>query len=238
MESSELKGYLTGLIVGDGYIDSGVVKRRFEIKSIDRNFINKIKTDIESCSNFKINIKYYPEHDSSGCHHKESWAIEIKSHPYFAKKYHHFYDDYKNRIVSRDAARWLTPAGIANWYMSDGYICHVGITKGFITSRRIDFCTDRYDMESINRLQNALLSFGVATSLNKRGNRYRIRVCQKSYETFIFLIYPHLVDSMKYKVNLMYQVQPPWMSDEMWEIQQHLESANPLTSDVEGEDIV
>lgn len=59
MESSELKGYLTGLIVGDGYIDSGVVKRRFEIKSIDRNFINKIKTDIESCSNFKIIKKLY-----------------------------------------------------------------------------------------------------------------------------------------------------------------------------------
>ena len=36
----------------------------------------------------------------------------------------------------------------------------------------------------------------------------------------------------------MYQVQPPWMSDKMWELQQHLESANPLTSNVEGEDIV
>lgn len=33
MNSSELKGYLTGLIVGDGYIDKGVTKRAFEIKN-------------------------------------------------------------------------------------------------------------------------------------------------------------------------------------------------------------
>ena len=33
MNSSELKGYLTGLIVGDGCIGKGVTKRTFEIKN-------------------------------------------------------------------------------------------------------------------------------------------------------------------------------------------------------------
>lgn len=42
MNSSELKGYLTGLIVGDGYIDGGVTKRAFAIKSINKEFIYKI----------------------------------------------------------------------------------------------------------------------------------------------------------------------------------------------------
>ena len=60
MNSSELKGYLTGLIFGDGCIDKGITKRAFEIKSIDKNFIDKIKNDIESCTNFQISIKSPP----------------------------------------------------------------------------------------------------------------------------------------------------------------------------------
>jgi len=238
MQSSELKGYLTGLIVGDGYIDNGVVKRGFGIKSINKDFIDRIKNDIESCTNFNITVKHVPEHFSAGCNHKESWELYIKAHPYFAKKYHHFYDDYRHSVVSKEASEWMTPAGIANWYMSDGYICHVGITKGFITSRRIDICTDRYDMISINRLQNALLRYNIKSNIIKRDKIYRIRIPQQSYESFIFLIYPYLVDSMRYKIDLMYQTQPVWMSDKMWEIQQHLYSASPLASNVEGEDIV
>lgn len=238
MDSSKLKGYLTGLIVGDGYIDKGVTRRAFCIKSINKDFIDKIQFDLESCTNFQITIRHIPAHFSCGCNHKESWELYVKSHPYFAKKYHHFYDDYKHRIVSKEASLWLTPEGIANWYMSDGYMCHVGITKGFVYSRRIDFCTDRYDIASINNLQNALLRYNVQSSVVKRDKFLRIRIPQKSYEDFIFLVYPYLVDSMLYKIDLKYQTQPVWMSNKMWELQQHLCSASPLTDCAEGEDIV
>ena len=47
MHSSELRGYLTGLILGDGHIDKGVTKRAFEIKSVHFDFIQKIKNDKE-----------------------------------------------------------------------------------------------------------------------------------------------------------------------------------------------
>ena len=43
MNSSELKGYLTGLIIGDGHIDKGITKRAFEIKNTHFDFIQKIK---------------------------------------------------------------------------------------------------------------------------------------------------------------------------------------------------
>ena len=226
MNSSELRGYLTGLILGDGFIGKGVTKRSFAIKSINKEFINKIKDDIESCSDFEMRVIYTPAHFSSGCNHKDSWELQIKSHPYFNKKYHHFYDDYRKRIASKEALSWLTPQGLANWYMSDGYVCLVGKTKGQITSRRIDFCTDRYSKETIVEMQKTFLhKFGIQTSIIKRDKFYRIRVASGSYETFINLIYPYVINSMKYKLYLAYDFQPKWMRDKMWKCQESVRSA-------------
>lgn len=235
MNSSELKGYLTGLMFGDGYIDKGVTKRAFAIKSIDYNFIKKIKDDIESCTNFVVSVKYSPAHQSCGCNHKESWGLRIKAHPYFNKKYHHFYDDYRNRIASKEALGWITPNGIANWYMSDGYVCLVGKTKGEIRSRRIDFCTDRYSLKTIESMrQMFVVRFNIKTTIIKRNKFYRLRVCSESYEQFIRLICPYMTDSMKYKIYLGYEFQPKWMSDELWELQNNLRSAIALTDKAEG----
>lgn len=239
MYGSELKGYLTGLMFGDGFIDKGVRKRTFAIKSIHKDFIEKIKSDIESCSNFKLRIVFYPSHYSCGCNHKDSWELRIVSHPYFGKKYHYFYDDYRHRRVSKEAASWLTPQGLANWYMSDGYVCLVGKESGVITNRRVDFCTDRYNMESICRLQNMLKDkFDIDTSIVKRGKFHRIRVKCNSYERFFNLISPYVVSSMKYKMWLGYAEKPQWMSDVFWEFQKHLLSADTLTDNAEGKDIV
>lgn len=236
MNSSELKGYLTGLIFGDGCIDKGITKRAFEIKSIHFDFIQKIKEDIESCSNFKIHINYNPEYLSKdGTHHKESWTLRIEAHPYFAKKYHHFYDDNRKRTVSKEATTWLTPNGLANWYMSDGYVCLVGKTKGLIRSRRIDLCTDRYPKHIVQRLVKILYdNFNINASIIKRNKFYRIRIQSTSYQTFMNTIYPYIVPSMQYKLYLGYEQQPEWMENWLWDIQKSLKSAITLTSNVEG----
>lgn len=235
MNSSELKGYLTGLILGDGFIGSGITKRSFSIKSIHYDFIERIKSDLESCTNFKISIKFTPEHYSCGCNHKDSWELNIKSHPYFCKKYHHFYNDYKKRIASKDALNWLNDVGLANWYMSDGYVCLVGKESNNIYNRRIDMCTDRYDLETIYRMMKMLKEkFNLETSLVKRGKFYRIRIKQKSYSNFINIISPYIVDSMKYKLYLGYQFQPKWMDNDMWEFQESLSSATTQTGKAVG----
>lgn len=236
MNSSELKGYLTGLILGDGRIDNGVTKRAFEIKSIHFDFIQKIKNDIESCSSFKINIKHCSEYiGKDNTHHKESWSLRIDAHPYFNKKYHHFYDDYRNRTFSTEAASWLTANGLANWYMSDGYVCLVGKESGKIYNRRIDFATDRYPQFIVERLSKMLYDrFNIESSVVKRGKFYRIRIKSTSYQTFINLIYPYIVPSMQYKLYLGYEYQPKWMEDWTWDLQKSLMSAMTLTSNVAG----
>lgn len=235
MNSSELRGFLTGLILGDGHIDKGITQRAFYIKSIQKDFIDQIYNELSSCTNFKMNIKHVHEQERGDCHHKGYWQLYIKHHPYFAKKYHHFYDDQRRRIVSRDAIQWLTPYGLANWYMSDGYVCLVGKERGDIYNRRVDICTDRYDLETINRLRDMLnKKFGIITSLSKRGNRYRIRIKPESYRRFFEIIEPYLVESMKYKMYLGYKYQPKWMSDSMWQTQERLRSATTLPAKAAG----
>lgn len=243
MKSSELKGYLTGLIYGDGYIDKGVIKRRFEIKSINKDFIYKIYEDLTSCTNFAVSIKEFPSSFKDGAHRKKYWSLEIKSHPYFSKKYHHFYDDYRNRKCSKESMNWLNEQGLANWYMSDGYVCLVGKNSGVIKSRRVDICTDRYDKETVSQLIKMLEHrFGIQSSLIQRKNKgkysYRIRIKCQSYELFFDIIRPHIVDSMQYKLYLGYEKQPIWMSDMNWQRQINLMSANALAESAEGKDIV
>lgn len=234
MNSSELKGYLTGLILGDGTIDKGITKRSFQIRSINKDFIDKIEEDLKSCTNFHIIRRYEAEHFSCGCNHKENWVLIIKAHPYFNKKYHYFYDDFRKRIITTESLKWLTPNGIANWYMSDGYICLVGKTKGVIRSRRMDICTDRYKKEDVQKISNYYNSIGIKTSLIKRDKFYRIRISKESYEKFIFMIYPYIVESMKYKLYLGYESQPKWMTNEMWNLQENLKSAIAQTDNAVG----
>lgn len=234
MNSSELKGYLTGLILGDGMIDRGVTKRAFYIKSINYDFIEKIKNDLESCTNFDINISFTPAHYSCGCNYKDNWQLRIKAHPYFNKKYHYFYDDYRRRIITSESLRWLTPNGIANWYMSDGYICLVGKTKNKIWNRRVDICTDRYKKEDIEKIIVYFDNIGIKLSLVKRGKFYRVRIMTESYERFIWLILPYIVPSMRYKLYLGYEAQPKWMSNDMWRLQENLKSAIAQTDNAVG----
>lgn len=235
MNSSELKGFLTGLIFGDGFIDKGVTKRAFRIKSINYDFLEYIKEQLEDCTNFHIEIQPHKARSTPECNHKEYWELYIQAHPYFSKKYHHFYDDYKHRISSKEALSWLNPIGLANWYMGDGYICLVGKTKGMIRDRRIDICTDRYSKSTVESMQKMLKnSFDLDTSIIKRNNTYRIRVLKNSYLKFYNIVFPHLVPSMQYKLYFGYEVQPKWMDNEMWLIQNKLKSAIALTDNAEG----
>jgi len=239
MHSSELRGFLTGLILGDGHIESGVTKRGFKIKSIYKDFIDQIYAELTSCTNFQMIVRHHDAQIRDGVNHKEYWELSIKSHPYFAKKYSHFYDDYKHRIVSKYALGWLTPYGLANWYMSDGYICHVGKEKGDVYDRRLEICTDRYNFNTVKRLSNMLVNrFQLGNSVIKRGNRYRLRIHTDSYCQFIRLVAPYIVKSMEYKLYLGYKKQPLWMPDKIWEYQEYLRSATTLAGNAEGYDIV
>lgn len=230
MKSSELKGYLTGLILGDGTIDKGTTKRAFRIKSINFDFIDKIEKDLKDTTNWNIFVKEFQATNKDGVNRKAYKELVIKANPYFAKIYHFFYDDYKRRVISDKALNWLNPEGLANWFMSDGYITLVGKTKGIIKDRRVEISTDRYKKEDIFKIQNYFkTNYGWDTSIidRKRGNQYRIRISLLSAQHFLTMIEPYVTESFKYKLNLAYENKPYWMTEEYYQVM--LRSANPLT---------
>jgi len=233
LTSSELKGYLTGLIIGDGYMDKGVTKRAFRIKTIDKNWSDDITSKLQQVNTFKVTTKEIPTQIRDGVNHQIYYETTIKAHPYFAKKYHHFYDDYKNRVVSQEAYSWLNPIGLAQWYMGDGYLTLVGRTSGTIADRRIEFATDRYSKDEVFGLMRMLRTyFGIDCSSVKRGTRYRIHILQSGIERFFTLIHPYIVDSMLYKLNLKFDTKPAWFSEQFWIMQQNIaECDNPKYRD-------
>lgn len=226
LRSSELKSFFNGIILGDGHIHSGITKRALEIKSINKDFIEFLSNTISENTNLKYVIKEFDESFKKDVHRKKYWSLYIKSHPIFAKKYHHFYDDYKNRKISNEVIRDITPITLAIWYMSDGYVCLVGKTKGDITCRRVDICTDRYKLDDIKRLVLGLKDkLDLDFSIIKRKNLYRIRLKSNSYSRFFEMVYPYIVPSMKYKCYLGYSYQPKYISDWLYSIQEECRSA-------------
>lgn len=233
IHSSELRGFFTGLILGGGMIDKGVRNRAFVIKSLNRDFIDMIAGIIDNNTPFKYTIHTHDERiDNNNVHYRLNWLLRITAHPYFAKLYHYFYDDYRHRIISCKALNWLNPIGLACWYMSDGYVCLVGKTKGIIRQRRMEICTDRYN--DIKPAVDRLYELGIKATIIKRGKCHRIRIKKESYETFINLIKDYIVPSMQYKLYLGYTEQPKWMFNESWEYQQYLSSAITQTDNAVG----
>ena len=236
ISSSELRGFFTGLILGDATIDRGVRARALRMKFTNKEFLDLVVSIVEENTPFKYYLREQPKRvDSNGVHHRRYWDFGIVAHPYFNKLYHYFYNDTRHRVVYSKNMRWLNPIGLASWYMSDGYVCLVGKTKGQIVDRRMDICTDRYYLEDIHLMQCVLKErFDIETTVIKRGKFYRIRVAKSSYEQFISTVSPYIVPSMQYKLYLGYQSKPDILSEDAWEFQQYLHSATTLTDNAEG----
>lgn len=218
MNSVELKGFLTGLVLGDGYLDKGIHKRAFEIKNTSKDFIDMIDKEISKNTNFKSSIKEYNASYRDGVNKKKYWIYRISAHPYFRKMYHYHYDDYRNRIITTKSLKSLTPQGIANWYMSDGYVVIVGRTKGIVRTRRVEICTDRYNPNDVLKAKKYFEDVhGLSMHMVKRKKDvYRLRFHLKTINKFFDMIEPYIVDDMKYKLDLCYN------------------SANTLTCNDEG----
>lgn len=236
MNSSELKGYLTGLILGDGSIDKGVTKRSFRIKSINHDFIDKIERDLKDTTPFTIDVILVEASYKNGVSRRPYKELKIKSHPYFNKKYNFFYDDFRNRRITKESLNWLTPEGIANWYMSDGYIVHVGKNSGEIKDRRVELATDRYSPDDVKQIQQFFEdTYNFKTSLVKRKHGvYRIRFSLLSAQYLFLMINEYITPSFQYKLNLQYTYHPKWMSDDYYRLMMKLQSAETQTNNAVG----
>lgn len=234
MTSNELRGFVTGLVLGDGTIDKGTERRAFRIATITEEFAYYIKEALTDNTKFKVTIMQFSEKvDKNNIKHQEYCRVSTNAQSYFVKIYHQFYDDYRNRRITKKALGWLTDAGLANWYMSDGYIVNVGKTKGKIKDRRVEIALDRYSEADVDRVISYFEgTYGYSCSKVKRkAGMYRIRISLKDAQHFFLRIAPYVlkVDGMEYKLNMNYDYQPKWMCDEYYELMTSIRSASHLT---------
>lgn len=242
--STELRSFLTGLLLGDGYIDKGIHKRAFRIKNTHEDFISYIYDTLKENTEFKVTINTYDSYTSDdNANHQKYWELVVSAHPYFAKRYHNFYNDNRKRHIPKETLKWLDPIGLANWYMSDGYVVRVGSSKGKVTDRRVELATDRYKEADVDRVVEYLNDkYDIKSKKIRRGNAYRIRISLPSAQKFFLLISDYVVDSYKYKLDLCYDYQPKWMCDEYFNLMKEISECRPpelmMNLSLEGDEIV
>jgi LAGLIDADG DNA endonuclease family len=122
-----------------------------------------------------------------------SWTFNTVSHPAFRFYAHQFYADGKKK-VPRLIHRWLTPRGLAYWFMDDGSM-KSSQSKGVI------FNTHCFTKQEVDRLTAVLQkNFGLQARLRKQSDGWQIYVSGASFEAFLQLVQPFVIAEMQYKL--------------------------------------
>ena len=137
-----------------------------------------------------------------GSSESENWVFQTVSHPAFRFYARQFYDGRVKR-VPKLIHRWLTPRGLAHWYMDDGSLKSKD-SKGVI------FNTQGFNRRDVDRLVDVLRAkFMLEASLRKQLDGDQIYVSGRSFERFVGLVNPYVTDDMRHKVPLPRRTQLP-----------------------------
>ena len=107
------------------------------------------------------------------------------------------------KVVPHKIDRWLTPLGLAIWYMDDGSIKSR-------THSTVLFNTQGFNTASIARLQEVLLKkFGIKSTLRQQKEGKQIYLLSETINVFRQLIAPYILSSMRYKLPKVWLTQLP-----------------------------
>ncbi len=191
--TDEIRSYIDGLIMSDGYISNELPYPRYSQQSARRyeNWLINIKNYFNSF-NIKCRLdriiqkpRYikgilYPETPAS--------YLQTISYPQLKEFRDRWYPEGK-KIIPDDID--ITPQFLSNWYLGDGSY----------SIKRITFYTDSFTEEEIDRFIDKLNSeLDIHLTKNHRSNKPIIRLNIK-YDINLLLEYmkPHIVDCFKYK---------------------------------------
>jgi len=119
-----------------------------------------------------------------------------------------FYPNGKKRL-RRKILNMLDPLGLAVWYMDDGnVIIHKynkqDGTRG-IKSRELVINTQCFSYEEHKIIQRYFkVQWDIDVKIYKNKSNYRIAMNATNAKKFIAIIEPHILPSMKYKIDLKY----------------------------------
>jgi len=181
------KSIIIGSILGDGYIRKirGRSEAFLEVNHsvLQQDYVDwkyKVLANITKsapkkrlCNEGRVAYRFFTKQ-----HHYLSYLLSI------------YYQDHV-KIIPKNLK--LNSLILAVWYMDDGSMCR---------ERDVYLNTQQFSIEDQLNLLASLEKIGLQARLNKDKEYYRIRFLKNSLQKLKHLISPHIITSMRYKIEL------------------------------------
>lgn len=193
------KSLIVGSLLGDATmrLGKGAVNANFKI---EQGLVQKVYVQwkYEILKNLvltepKLSYRY----DEHGNQYEKSWWFRTIRHPKLTEIYFTFYKTkgYRcgKKIVPDSIIRLLDPMAVAIWIMDDGSY----------SKKKIDISTYSFSLREIHLLQLTILKkFKIVMNFYKdRDKGYRMYCNTEETKKLIEVVYPYIIDSMKYKIG-------------------------------------
>jgi LAGLIDADG DNA endonuclease family protein len=119
-------------------------------------------------------------------------AFQTVSHPELSFYGELFYRE-RRKMVPEVIGGLLTARGLAYWYMDDG-------SMKSSESKGVLFNTHAFNSEDVDRLIEILRRFGLLARERRQSDGTQIYISGASYERFVELVDPYVIEAMRYKV--------------------------------------
>lgn len=206
LNTSEVKSFMWGNLLGDGNLHNGA----FITGQINKDLIYFKKKIFERYFGFsKTKITFVPSYIKEGVHRKDTWRIYVSPNKYFKKMESEMYKPKKS--ATQEMLDSLCPLGLAIWYADDGSTIHVGYNEatGSSSRRRVQICTDTFSFDEVVMIQNYFNKLYGPTSLVKRDKgRHRVQINTIDAQKFLCDISPYFIEyfpSLLYKLDMGYR---------------------------------
>lgn len=197
MTNQEKRGAVIGMILGDGHIRPKRYTISISHSEKQKEYLFFKKEILETIQKSKISLcgrttylngkKYF------------SVRLETRKIPMYRVLHKRFHPN-GLKEVKRDLLNQLTPLGIAIWFMDDG---STTFKKKEGKIHGVETVLHTY----LSKEQNEIIVkyfqevWNIKWGLNKSKGKYRLRMGTKEAKKFVKIIEPHIISSMKYKID-------------------------------------
>ena len=205
---SELKGILVGMVLGDSTIAlpkegiNAYMRIQHGLRAADYlRHKAEILRQLTDVTVGDVGGKY------------PGIYARTKNHPLYTRLRKLAYPEGK-KVVTKTWLNWLTPQGLAIWYMDDGSLNKsYSINKSGrrrIFSRQLFLHTCSFSLEENELLVSFIeKTFDIKFRIKKNGKYLRLNIGAVEANRFLEIVKPYIVPCMEYKTDMEYDLKQP-----------------------------